>query len=149
MLKIIKKIQFSKEINRMRKISDTKYAKKIYKETKNQNVKFLLKKVYSYSNLNDGSKIELKSEKAIYNRQSQNIVYYDKVKIENKDVLITSDNAEYITKTNLLTLYGNVRVKKNKDYLISDTVIFNTKTKNLKFSMKDKTKKVYGKKTKN
>ena len=41
------------------------------------------------------------------------------------------------------------RVKKNKDYLISDTVIFNTKTKNLKFSMKDKTKKVYGKKTKN
>ena len=93
--------------------------------------------------------IELKSEKAIYNRQSQNIVYYDKVKIENKDVLITSDNAEYITKTNLLTLYGNVRVKKNKDYLISDTVIFNTKTKNLKFSMKDKKKKVYGKKTKN
>ena len=71
------------------------------------------------------------------------------MKIENKDVLITSDNAEYITKTNLLTLYGNVRVKKNKDYLISDTVIFNTKTKNLKFSMKDKKKKVYGKKTKN
>ena len=108
-----------------------------------------LKKVYSYSNLNDGSKIELKSGKAIYNRQSQNIVYYDKVKIENKDVFITSDNAEYVTQTSLLTLYGNVRVKKNKDYLISDTVIFNTKTKNLKFSMKDKTKKVYGKKTKN
>ena len=108
-----------------------------------------LKKVYSYSNLNDGSKIELKSGKAIYNRQSQNIVYYDKVKIENKDVFITSDNAEYVTETSLLTLYGNVRVKKNKDYLISDTVIFNTKTKNLKFSMKDKTKKVYGKKTKN
>ena len=42
-----------------------------------------------------------------------------------------------------------LRVKKNKDYLISDTVIFNTKTKNLKFSMKDKKKKVYGKKTKN
>ena len=108
-----------------------------------------LKKVYSYSNLNDGTKIELKSGKAIYNRQSQNIVYYDKVKIENKDVFITSDNAEYVTRTSLLTLYGNVRVKKDKDYLISDTVIFNTKTKNLKFSMKDKTKKVYGKKTKN
>ena len=70
------------------------------------------------------------------------------MKIENKDVLITSDNAEYITKTNLLTLYGNVRVKKNKDYLISDTVIFNTKTKNLKFSMKDKTKKFMEKRRK-
>ena len=68
------------------------------------------------------------------------------MKIENKDVFITSDNAEYITKTSLLTLYGNVRVKKNKDYLISDTVIFNTKTKNLKFSMKDKTEKSLWKK---
>ena len=50
MLKIIKKIQFSKEINRMRKISDTKYAKKIYKETKNQNVKFLLKNRFEWMN---------------------------------------------------------------------------------------------------
>ena len=50
MLKITKKIQFSKEINRMRKISDTKYAKKIYKETKNQNVKFLLKNRFEWMN---------------------------------------------------------------------------------------------------
>ena len=34
MLKITKKIQFSKEINRMRKISDTKYAKKFIKKLK-------------------------------------------------------------------------------------------------------------------
>ncbi len=50
MLKILKKIQFSKEKNRMRTISDTKYAKKIYKETKNQNVKFLLKSRFDWMN---------------------------------------------------------------------------------------------------
>ena len=33
--------------------------------------------------------------------------------------------------------------------MTSDSVTFNTATKNLKFSMKDKNKKVYGKKTKN
>ena len=62
---------------------------------------------------------------------------------------ITSENAEYVTKNNLLTLYGNVKVKKNNDFMTSDSVTFNTATKNLKFSMKDKNKKVYGKKTKN
>ena len=62
---------------------------------------------------------------------------------------ITSENAEYVTKNNLLTLYGNVKVMKNNDFMTSDSVTFNTITKNLKFSMKDKNKKVYGKKTKN
>ena len=62
---------------------------------------------------------------------------------------ITSENAEYVTKNNLLTLYGNVKVKKNNDFMTSDSVTFNTATKNLNFSMKDKNKKVYGKKTKN
>ena len=100
-----------------------------------------LEEVYSFSTLNDGSIIKLTSGKAIYNRKSQNIVYYNNVKIINKDMSIT--------KNNLLTLYGNVKVKKNNDFMTSDSVTFNTATKNLKFSMKDKNKKVYGKKTKN
>ena len=108
-----------------------------------------LEEVYSFSTLNDGSIIKLTSGKAIYNRKSQNIVYYNNVKIINKDMSITSENAEYVTKNNLLTLYGNVKVKKNNDFMTSDSVTFNTATKNLKFSMKDKNKKVYGKKTKN
>ena len=45
--------------------------------------------------------------------------------------------------------YINVKVMKNNDFMTSDSVTFNTITKNLKFSMKDKNKKVYGKKTKN
>ena len=108
-----------------------------------------LEEVYSFSTLNDGSIIKLTSGKAIYNRKSQNIVYYNNVKIINKDMSITSENAEYVTKNNLLTLYGNVKVKKNNDFMTSDSVTFNTITKNLKFSMKDKNKKVYGKKAKN
>ena len=50
MLKIIKKIQFSKEKNRMKTISDTKYARKIYKSTKNKNVKYLLHNRFGWMN---------------------------------------------------------------------------------------------------
>jgi len=50
MFKIIKKIQFPKEANRMRTISNTGYAKKIYKESKNQNVKYLLMKRFGWMN---------------------------------------------------------------------------------------------------
>ena len=50
MFKIIKKIQFPKEANRMKTISNTEYAKKIYKESKNQNVKYLLKKRFGWMN---------------------------------------------------------------------------------------------------
>ena len=50
MFKIIKKIQFSKEKNRMKTISDTKYARKIYKSTKNKNVKYLLHNRFGWMN---------------------------------------------------------------------------------------------------
>ena len=50
MLKIVKKIEFSKDSNRMKAISDTEYAKRIYKSSKNQNVKYLLRNRFAWMN---------------------------------------------------------------------------------------------------
>ncbi len=50
MFKIINKIQFSKESNRMKEIANTAIARKLYKETKSKNLKFLLKERFGWMN---------------------------------------------------------------------------------------------------
>ena len=42
MLKIVKKIQFSSDENKMNSIANTKIARDLYYSAKSQNVKFLL-----------------------------------------------------------------------------------------------------------
>ena len=50
MFKISKKIQFSSDENKMNSIADTKIARDLYYSSKNQNVKFLLEKRFSWMN---------------------------------------------------------------------------------------------------
>ena len=50
MFKISKKIQFSSDENKMNSIANTKIARELYYSTKSQNVKFLLKKRFSWMN---------------------------------------------------------------------------------------------------
>ena len=50
MLKISKKIQFSSDENKMNSIANTKIARDLYYSAKNQNVKFLLEKRFSWMN---------------------------------------------------------------------------------------------------
>ena len=58
MLKISKKIQFSSDENKMNSIANTKIARDLYYSSKYQNVKFLLKKRFSWMNkfINDNDK---------------------------------------------------------------------------------------------
>ncbi len=50
MFKIIKKIQFSKEANRMKSIANTRVARELYYSSNSKNVKFLLDKRFSWMN---------------------------------------------------------------------------------------------------
>ena len=50
MLKIVKKIQFSSDENKMNSIANTKIARDLYYSAKSQNVKFLLEKRFSWMN---------------------------------------------------------------------------------------------------
>lgn len=50
MFKLINKIQFSKESNRMKEIANTVIARKLYQEAKSKNLKFLLKERFGWMN---------------------------------------------------------------------------------------------------
>lgn len=50
MLKISKRVQFLNNANRMKTIGDVEIAKKIFKETKSKNLKYLLKKRFNWMN---------------------------------------------------------------------------------------------------
>ena len=50
MFKIINKIQFSKNANKMKTIANTEIAKELYKSSKSKNLKFLLGKRFGWMN---------------------------------------------------------------------------------------------------
>ena len=50
MFKLLKKVEFSKQSNRMKTISNTKIAMEIYNSSKSKNLKFLLHQRFDWMN---------------------------------------------------------------------------------------------------
>ena len=50
MIKLFKKVKFSKDENKMNSLANTKIARSLYYSSKSQNVKFLLNKRFSWMN---------------------------------------------------------------------------------------------------
>ena len=57
-----------------------------------------LQTVHSFTNLKDGTVLNVNSEKADYFKKTKNIKYYQNVVITNKDTVIISDIANYFAK---------------------------------------------------
>ena len=111
--------------------------------TKNKPNLIQLNVVNSFTTLKDGSVLNIKSDKAIYNKKTNNIKYYQNVLMTNKDKIITSDVANFFSNKNLIKL-ERVKYKDEKNLIKGDIVEFNTKTNNLEIHMKNKKDKVYG-----
>ena len=103
-----------------------------------------LKTVHSFTNLKDGTVLNVNSEKADYFKKTKNIKYYQNVVITNKDTVITSDIANYFAKKNLIRLEGNVVMQDPKNKIKGDIAELNTITNNLEIFMNKKEDKVYG-----
>ncbi|WP_440695744.1 hypothetical protein, partial [Candidatus Pelagibacter sp. HIMB109] len=58
--------------------------------------------VNSFTTLKDGSVLNIKSDKAIYNKKTNNIKYYQNVVMTNKNKIITSDVANFFSNKNLI-----------------------------------------------
>jgi len=99
--------------------------------------------VNSFTTLKDGSVLNIKSDKAIYNKKTNNIKYYQNVVMTNKNKIITSDVANFFSNKNLIKL-ERVKYKDEKNLIKGDIVKFNTITNNLEIHMKNKKDKVYG-----
>ena len=114
------------------------------KTTKDKPDLIEIKTVHSFTNLKDGSVLNVNSEKADYFKKTKNIKYYQNVVITNKDTIITSDIANYFAKKNLIRLEGNVVMQDPQNKIKGDIAELDTITNNLEVFMNKKEDKVYG-----
>ena len=112
-----------------------------------------LNKVYSFTTLKkDNTLIEIRSNKALFDKKNKETTYENQVVITNKNYKITSDIAKHLSQKNLIIIDGNVIMKDLTDGLshiiYCDTLEIDTTTNNALAFMKDKNKKVLAKKYK-
>ena len=72
--------------------------------------------------LKDLRTIHIQSDKAIFNKISNDCEFFGHVKITEQDNVITSDNLDLYMSKNLITAYNNVKYKSIKGLLIADKV---------------------------
>ena len=107
-----------------------------------------LKNVQSYTQLKDGSTLNVLADKANYYKKSKNIKYFNNVRILNKDGTITADIANFLADKNLIRLEKNVIYKDKKNTVKGDIAELNTITNNLEVFMLKRNDRVYGKRNK-
>ena len=109
-------------------------------EQKNNQVK--LEGVTSFINLKNKGVLNIYAKNAIYNKVNHDTLFYNGVKIEYLDNIITSQNFDLIFSKNLSNVYNNVVYKNRNSSLISDNIIIDMETGDIKIKMINKVKKV-------
>ena len=105
------------------------------KITKMYNVKSLI-------NLKNNQLIKINSSKALYNRETNNSLFYDKVNIQYEKNQITSEKLELLFSQNLMLISENVIYKSLNSELKADRVEIDLNTKNVKILLDKKKDKV-------
>ena len=101
-----------------------------------------LEGVVSVINLKNRGIINIYSNKAIYNKISNNTLFFDDVKIEYLDNKISSQNLDVIFTEKISKVYNDVVFKNNKLNLITDKILIDMITGDIKLEMKNKYEKV-------
>ena len=82
----------------------------------------LLQGVFVVIKLSDLRTIHIRSDKAVFNKISNDCEFFENVKIIEQDSIITSDNLDLYMSKNLITAYNNVKYNGRKGLLIADKV---------------------------
>ena len=72
--------------------------------------------------LSDLRTIHIRSDKAVFNKISNDCEFFGNVEITEQDNIITSDNLDLYMSENLITAYNNVKYNSIKGFLIADKV---------------------------
>ena len=107
---------------------------------KNNQVK--LEGVISVVNLKNKGILNIYSKNAIYNKVNHDTLFYNGVKIEYLDNIITSQNFDLIFSENISNIYNDVIYKNKNSSLVSDRIIIDMETGDVKLEMINKIKKV-------
>ena len=81
-----------------------------------------LQDVFVVIKLRDLRTIHIQSDKARFNKISNDCEFFGNVKITDQDNVITSDNLDLYMSKNLITAYNNVKYNGMKGFLIADKV---------------------------
>ena len=92
--------------------------------------------------LKDLRTIHIQSDKAIFNKISNDCEFFGHVKITEQDNVITSDNLDLYMSKNLITAYNNVKYNGMKGFLIADKVEIDILKNEANIFMFDKKNKV-------
>jgi len=110
------------------------------KDTKNNNIN--LEGVISIINLNNRGIINIYSKNAIYNKQNNNTLFFNDVKIEYLDNTIYSQNLDFMFTEKISKVYNNVVYKNNNLNLTTDKILIDMKTGDVKLEMINNYEKV-------
>jgi len=99
--------------------------------------------------LKDGTVIKASSEKGIFNKNTNDVLFEIKVRIAYLSDTITCNKAEFVGKSNFITMSGNIianlvdkNEKKKFSKLMADSLIYDTLKKSAIMETVDKTKQV-------
>ena len=103
------------------------------KDTKNNNIN--LEGVISIVNLKNKGIINIYSKNALYNKQNNNTLFFNDVKIEYLDNTIYSQNLDFIFTDKISKVYNNVVYKNNNLNLTTDKILIDMNTGDVKLEM--------------
>ncbi len=86
------------------------------------------------------SKIDIKSDYAKYNYETQNSEFYSNVEIKYDNRIITCDNLDLQIDNNYAIAYNNVEIKDNKSSMKAQKVTLNLITKDININSEEKVK---------
>ena len=87
----------------------------------NPNISYL-QDVFVVIKLSNLRTIRIRSDKAVFNKISNDCEFFGNVEIIEQDDIITSDNLDLYMSKNLITAYNNVKYNSIKGFLIADKV---------------------------
>ena len=86
------------------------------------------------------SKIDIKSDYAKYNYETQNSEFYSNVEIKYDNRIITCDNLDLQIDNNYAIAYNNVEIRDNKSSMKAQKVTLNLITKDININSEEKVK---------
>ena len=104
-----------------------------------------LQDVFVVIKLSNLRTIRIRSDKAVFNKISNDCEFFGNVKITDQDNVITSDNLDLYMSKNLITAYNNVKYNGMKGFLIADKVEIDILKNEANIFMFDKKNKVQAK----
>ena len=105
-----------------------------------------LQDVFVVSRLRNLRTIHIQSDKAVFNKISNDCQFFGNVKITEQDNVITSDNLDFYNSKNFLQAYNNVEYNGMKGTLIADKVdvdLLKNEANIFMFNKNDKVKAKY------